>query len=180
MSNLIPALADINIPPHVKVQLTDSFESLMSEIGRRTMMGYAGESFFGSAFVQGERLQFTTSYADGLAGAEFIFIAVGTPTGQDGHGADLRYVESAARSIGEGLDHYAVVINKSTVPVGTGDVVANLIRQNLTRPDVRFAVVSNPEFLREGAAVQDFFQPDRIVLGSTERDAAKKRKNGEP
>jgi UDPglucose 6-dehydrogenase len=122
--------------------------------------------------VQAERLRFTTSYPEALAGAEFIFIAVGTPTGQDGHGADLRYVESAARSIAEELDHYAVVINKSTVPVGTGDVVANLIRQNLKRPDTRFAVVSNPEFLREGSAVQDFFQPDRVVLGSTERDAA--------
>ena len=122
--------------------------------------------------VQAERLQFTTSYPEGLADAEFIFIAVGTPTGQDGHGADLRYVESAARSIAEQLDHYAIVINKSTVPVGTGDVVANLIRQNLKRPDVRFSVVSNPEFLREGAAVQDFLQPDRVVLGSTEREAA--------
>ncbi len=122
--------------------------------------------------VQAERLRFTTSYPEGLAGAEFIFIAVGTPTGQDGHGADLRYVESAARSIAEELDHYAVVINKSTVPVGTGDVVANLIRQNLKRPEVRFSVVSNPEFLREGAAVKDFLQPDRVVLGSTDRDAA--------
>jgi UDPglucose 6-dehydrogenase len=122
--------------------------------------------------VQAGRLHFTTSYPEGLAGAEFIFIAVGTPTGQDGQGADLRYVESAARSIAEELDHYAIVINKSTVPVGTGDVVANLIRQNLKRPDVRFSVVSNPEFLREGAAVQDFFQPDRVVLGSTEPDAA--------
>jgi UDPglucose 6-dehydrogenase len=122
--------------------------------------------------IQAERLHFTTSYAEGLAGAEFIFIAVGTPTGHDGHGADLHYVESAARSIAQELDHYAIVINKSTVPVGTGDVVANLIRQNLKRPEVRFSVVSNPEFLREGAAVQDFLQPDRVVLGSTERDAA--------
>jgi UDPglucose 6-dehydrogenase len=122
--------------------------------------------------MQAGRLHFTTSYQEGLAGAEFIFIAVGTPTGQDGHGADLQYVESAARAIAENLDHYAVVINKSTVPVGTGDVVATLIHQNLKRPDVRFSVVSNPEFLREGAAVQDFLQPDRVVLGSTERDAA--------
>ncbi len=122
--------------------------------------------------VQAGRLHFTTSYQEGLADAEFIFIAVGTPTGQDGHGADLQYVESAARSIAETLDHYAVVINKSTVPVGTGDVVTNLIRKNLKRPDVRFSVVSNPEFLREGAAVRDFLEPDRVVLGSTEREAA--------
>ena len=123
--------------------------------------------------VQAERLHFTTSYSEGLADAEFIFIAVGTPTGQDGQGADLRYVESAARSIAQELDHYAVVINKSTVPVGTGDIVTNVIRQNLKRLDVRFSVVSNPEFLREGAAVLDFFQPDRVVLGSTEPDAAR-------
>ncbi len=122
--------------------------------------------------VQADRLHFTTSYAEGLANAEFIFIAVGTPTGQDGHGADLQYVESAARAIAQNLDHYAVIINKSTVPVGTGDIVANVIRQNLKHPDVHFSVVSNPEFLREGAAVNDFLQPDRIVLGSTDREAA--------
>jgi UDPglucose 6-dehydrogenase len=122
--------------------------------------------------VQADRLHFTTSYTEGLANAEFIFIAVGTPTGQDGHGADLQYVEGAARAIAQHLDHYAVVINKSTVPVGTGDIVANVLRQNLKQPDVRFSVVSNPEFLREGAAVLDFMQPDRVVLGSTDRDAA--------
>jgi UDPglucose 6-dehydrogenase len=123
--------------------------------------------------VQADRLHFTTSYTEGLENAEFIFIAVGTPTGQDGHGADLQYVEGAARSIAQHLDHFAVIINKSTVPVGTGDVVANVIRLNLKHPQVRFAVVSNPEFLREGAAVQDFLQPDRVVLGSTEPEAAR-------
>src|SRR5262249_42847403 len=69
--------------------------------------------------------------------------------------------------------HYAVIINKSTVPVGTGDVVANVVRKNLKHPDVRFSVVSNPEFLREGAAVLDFLHPDRVVLGSTEPEAAR-------
>ncbi len=123
--------------------------------------------------VQAERLHFTTSYTEGLNNAEFIFIAVGTPTGQDGQGADLQYVESAARAIAQHLDHYAVIINKSTVPVGTGDIVANVVRQNLKHPDVRFSVVSNPEFLREGAAVQDFLHPDRVVLGSTEPEAAR-------
>jgi UDPglucose 6-dehydrogenase len=123
--------------------------------------------------VQAERLHFTTSYTEGLNNAEFIFIAVGTPTGQDGHGADLQYVEGAARSIAHYLDHYAVIINKSTVPVGTGDIVANVVRQNLKQRDVRFSVVSNPEFLREGAAVQDFLHPDRVVLGSTEPEAAR-------
>ncbi len=131
-----------------------------------------GLSEFVERNVQAGRLRFTTSYEVGLADAEFVFIAVGTPTGQDGHGADLQYVESAARAIAQTLDHYAIVINKSTVPVGTGDVVANVIRQNLTHPHAGFAVVSNPEFLREGAAVQDFLQPDRVVLGSTDRGAA--------
>ena len=86
----------------------------------------------------------------------------------------MRYVETAARSIAEELDHYAVIINKSTVPVGSGDVVSRIVASSLKRPEVTFAVVSNPEFLREGAAVQDFMNPDRIVLGSSDPDAARK------
>jgi UDPglucose 6-dehydrogenase len=120
------------------------------------------------------RLRFTTSYSEGLANSEFIFIAVNTPTGSQQGGADMRYVESAARSIAEGLDHYAIVINKSTVPVGSGDVVSRVIRKNLKRSDVSFSVVSNPEFLREGSAVFDFQNPDRVVLGSSEPEAAHK------
>src|SRR6266516_5785012 len=87
-------------------------------------------------------------------------------------GADMRYVESAARSIAQELDHYAIIINKSTVPVGSGDVISRVIRNNLKRPDLRFSVVSNPEFLREGSAVLDFQNPDRVVLGSSEPEAA--------
>ncbi|MFL5702439.1 MAG: UDP-glucose dehydrogenase family protein [Ktedonobacteraceae bacterium] len=124
--------------------------------------------------VQAGRLHFTTSYKEGLDNCEFIFIAVNTPTGTSQGGADMRYVESAARSIAEELDHYAVIINKSTVPVGSGDVVSRIIRSNLARPDVRFGVVSNPEFLREGSAVQDFQNPDRVVLGSADTEAAQK------
>jgi len=120
------------------------------------------------------RLHFTTSYSEGLDNSDFIFIAVNTPTGSSQGGADMRYVESAARGIAQELDHYAVIINKSTVPVGSGDVVTRIIRQSLKRPEVRFAVVSNPEFLREGSAVQDFQYPDRIVLGSTDQEAASK------
>ncbi|HKF38653.1 MAG TPA: UDP-glucose/GDP-mannose dehydrogenase family protein [Ktedonobacteraceae bacterium] len=120
------------------------------------------------------RLHFTTSYSEGLDNSDFIFIAVNTPTGSSQGGADMRYVESAARGIAQELDHYAIIINKSTVPVGSGDVVTRIIRQNLKRPEVRFAVVSNPEFLREGSAVQDFQYPDRIVLGSTDQEAASK------
>jgi len=120
------------------------------------------------------RLQFTTSYSEGLDNCDFIFIAVNTPTDSSQGGADMRYVESAARSIAEELDHEAVIINKSTVPVGSGDVVSRIIRKNLKRPEVRFAVISNPEFLREGSAVLDFQNPDRVVLGSSDAEAARK------
>src|SRR5437016_8304393 len=122
--------------------------------------------------MQAGRLRFTTTYQEGLDNCEFIFIAVNTPTGTSQGGADMRYVESAARGIAEELDHYAIIINKSTVPVGSGDVVSRIIRKNLVRPEVPFAVVSNPEFLREGSAVQDFQNPDRVVLGSSDHDAA--------
>src|SRR6266852_5569182 len=125
--------------------------------------------------VHAGRLQFTTSYSEGLDNCDFIFIAVNTPTGYNQGGADMRYVENAARSIAQELDHHhAVIINKSTVPVGSGDVVSRIIRKNLKRPDVPFAVVSNPEFLREGSAVQDFQNPDRVVLGSSDQEAARK------
>ena len=122
--------------------------------------------------VHAGRLRFTTSYSEALDNSEFIFIAVNTPTGDNQGGADMRYVESAARSIAQELDHYTIIINKSTVPVGSGDVVSRVIFNNLKRPDVGFSVVSNPEFLREGSAVQDFQHPDRVVLGSSEAEAA--------
>ncbi len=122
--------------------------------------------------VRSGRLSFTTSYAEGLEDAEFVFIAVGTPEGVDGE-ADLRYVRMAARSIAEEMDHPMVIVNKSTVPVGTGDWVADLIRQ-YRNGDIDFSVVSNPEFLREGSAISDFLEPDRVVLGSLDREAAEK------
>jgi UDPglucose 6-dehydrogenase len=120
------------------------------------------------------RLQFTTSYAEGLQNAEYIFIAVNTPTGEKQGGANMTYVESAARSIAEGLDHYAIIINKSTVPVGSGDVVSRIVSKHLARPEVRFSMVSNPEFLAEGSAITDFQGPDRVVLGSSDPEAANK------
>ncbi len=122
--------------------------------------------------VRAGRLSFTTSYAEGLKEAEFVFIAVGTPEGVDGE-ADLRYVRMAARSIAEVMDHPMVIVNKSTVPVGTGDWVADIHREH-RNDDMDFAVVSNPEFLREGSAISDFMYPDRIVLGSLSREAAEK------
>jgi len=122
--------------------------------------------------VRAHRLSFTTSYAEGLKEAEFVFIAVGTPEGVDGE-ADLQYVRMAARSIAEVMDHPLIIVNKSTVPVGTGDWVADIVRE-CRNNDVEFAVVSNPEFLREGSAISDFMYPDRVVLGSLNREAAEK------
>lgn len=117
------------------------------------------------------RLCFTSSYADGMRDAEYVFIAVNTPTNdENGGGADLSYVEAAARSIGTHLDHGLVIVNKSTVPIGTGDLVAKLVQEEC-RTDASFAVVSNPEFLREGSAVADCLNPDRVVLGAADRAA---------
>ncbi|MGA9532031.1 MAG: UDP-glucose/GDP-mannose dehydrogenase family protein [Anaerolineales bacterium] len=122
--------------------------------------------------VAAGRLEFTTSYEDGMQDAEFVFIAVGTPEGVDGE-ADLKYVRSAAESIAEHMTQPSVVVNKSTVPVGTGDWVADIIRDH--KPDgVSFSVVSCPEFLREGAAISDFMNPARTILGSLDLDAAEK------
>src|SRR5881227_90320 len=124
--------------------------------------------------VRAGRLHFTTSYSEGLDSCDFIFIAVNTPTGTSQGGADMRFVESAARGIAEKLDHYAIIVNKSTVPVGSGDVVTRIVRKNLARPDVPFSVVSNPEFLREESALLDFQSPNRVVLGSSDQEAARK------
>lgn len=116
------------------------------------------------------RLFFTTDLSGALEEAEAVFIAVGTPSRRgDGH-ADLSYVYQAARDIARAIRRYTVVVTKSTVPVGTGDEVERIIRE--LRPDAEFAVVSNPEFLREGAAIADFKRPDRIVVG-TEDERAK-------
>ena len=120
--------------------------------------------------VRGGRLAFTTDLAEAVADADAIFIAVGTPSRRgDGH-ADLSYVFGATEEIGRALKKPAVVVTKSTVPVGTGDEVERIIRQ--TAPGARAWVVSNPEFLREGAAIEDFKRPDRIVIGTDDPEAA--------
>lgn len=121
---------------------------------------------------QAERLTFTTSYDEGLQGADFVFICVATPESATGE-ADLKYVEAAAATIARQMTHPLIIVNKSTVPVGTGDFVADVVRKNQPAP-IDFAVVSCPEFLREGSAVRDFMNPDRTVLGSVNRDAAEK------
>ncbi|MEL6830512.1 MAG: UDP-glucose/GDP-mannose dehydrogenase family protein, partial [Pseudomonadota bacterium] len=119
--------------------------------------------------VQQERLFFTTEAKDAIADADAVFIAVGTPSRRgDGH-ADLSYVYAAAEEIAELMDGFTVVVTKSTVPVGTGDEVEDIIRKK--RPDADFAVVSNPEFLREGAAIKDFKIPDRVVVGTDNEQA---------
>ncbi len=117
------------------------------------------------------RIRFTDDYDAGVPNADFVFITVGTPMNDDGS-ADLKYVEAAARSVGRALRNPSVIIDKSTVPVGTGDWVTDLIKREAG--DKPFAVVSNPEFLREGSAVTDFQRPDRIVLGSLDHEAAEK------
>lgn len=113
--------------------------------------------------VQAGRLTFTENLKEAVTGAEAVFIAVGTPTRRgDGH-ADLTYVFAAAEEIADSLDHYAVVVTKSTVPVGTNRRVAEVIVK--ANPELEFDVASNPEFLREGAAIDDFMRPDRVVVG---------------
>jgi len=121
---------------------------------------------------QAGRLRFTTSYPEGVSTAEFVFISVDTPSGIEGE-ADLKYIRSAAESLAEVMDHPLIIVNKSTVPIGTGDFVADMLQRKL-KEDIPFSVVSNPEFLREGSAVYDFLYPDRVVLGSTDREAAER------
>lgn len=122
--------------------------------------------------VEAGRLSFTTSYKEALKEAEFAFICVATPSGGEGE-ADLKYVESAARTISEEMTSPLIVINKSTVPVGTGDWVADIIKKHQLKP-IDFAVVSCPEFLAEGVAIQGFMNPARTVLGSLNKEAADK------
>jgi len=122
-------------------------------------------------------LKFTTDYAHAIPGAQVIFIAVGTPPGQNG-GPDLKYLQAAARGIGEHMDaSFIVVVNKSTVPIGSGNWVGALVRdafeqRNGHRPRSTFAVASNPEFLREGSALHDSLYPDRVVIGADEEQTA--------
>jgi UDPglucose 6-dehydrogenase len=120
--------------------------------------------------VRAGRLRFSTNLKESVAGADAVFIAVGTPSRRgDGH-ADLSFVYAVAREIADALTGYAVIVTKSTVPVGTGKEVGRIIRE--ARPDAQFDMVSNPEFLREGSAINDFMRPDRVVIG-TASDRAK-------
>jgi UDPglucose 6-dehydrogenase len=120
--------------------------------------------------VEAGRLSFSTDLAAAVPGADAVFIAVGTPSRRGDGFADLSYVYAAAREIAAALDGYTAVVTKSTVPVGTGDEVDRIIRE--ARPEAEFSVVSNPEFLREGAAIEDFKRPDRIVIGADDQRGA--------
>ncbi|MED4354208.1 UDP-glucose/GDP-mannose dehydrogenase family protein [Schinkia azotoformans] len=122
--------------------------------------------------IGAERLDFTTSHLEGLKAAEIIIIAVGTPQGDDG-GADLSYIEQAARDIAEHLNHNAIVVIKSTVPVGTNDYIKKILEERLKK-DITIKMVSNPEFLRQGSAMHDTIHADRIIIGSDHEEAAKK------
>jgi UDPglucose 6-dehydrogenase len=120
--------------------------------------------------IKQKRLEFTTDLAEGIKGAEVIFLALPTPPGEDGS-ADLKYILKVADDLGPLLDKYTIIIDKSTVPVGTAEKVRERIAANAT---VEFDVVSNPEFLREGVAVEDFMKPDRVVIGTESEKARKK------
>jgi len=122
--------------------------------------------------VRSGRLTFTTSYPQAMEETDFAFIAVGTPSGVDGE-ADLRHVAAVARSIAQNMRSPLIIVNKSTVPVGTGDWVAEIVSSHQSKP-IPFSVVSCPEFLREGAAISDFMNPHRTVLGSLDHEAAEK------
>src|SRR3954464_1066266 len=114
------------------------------------------------------RLTFATSLDSAVKEAQIIFIAVGTPQGEDGS-ADLQYVLAVAKDVAKAMNGYKVIVDKSTVPVGTAEKVRDVIRRHTTHP---FSVVSNPEFLKQGAAIDDFMKPDRVVIGAEDPRAA--------
>jgi UDPglucose 6-dehydrogenase len=149
----------------VSVVCVDQDEAKIARLRRGEMPIYEpGLEALVAANTAAGRLVFTTDLTAAVEGAEAVFIAVGTPSRRgDGH-ADLSYVFAAAEAIGRALSDYAVVVTKSTVPVGTGREVAAVLRR--TRPQAGFDVASNPEFLREGSAIEDFMRPDRVVIGT--------------
>lgn len=127
--------------------------------------------------IESETLRFTTDIGDALKDAKIVFIAVGTPMGEDGS-ADLQFVLSVANAIGETMNHRLIIVDKSTVPVGTADKVKATIQSALDKRqvDLEFDMVSNPEFLKEGAAINDFMKPDRVVIGADSEYAFSKMK----
>ena len=147
----------------------DSAKIEALRVGRMPIYEPGLEELVTRNFADG-RLTFSTDLADAVRRSDIIFIAVGTPPKATGE-SDLTAVEEVAHGIAEALDRYKVIVNKSTVPVGTGDLVRNIIERNRRRP-VSFDVVSNPEFLREGSAIEDTLRPDRIVVGAPSQQVA--------
>lgn len=127
--------------------------------------------------IANKNLFFTTDIAQAIKQVEVVFIAVGTPMGEDGS-ADLQYVLSVAQSIGEAMEQHLIIVNKSTVPVGTADKIKEVIASTLKKrgANIAFDIVSNPEFLKEGKAIQDFMKPDRVVIGAESSYAFEKMK----
>jgi UDPglucose 6-dehydrogenase len=156
-----------------KVTAVDISEEKISGLKRGDMPIYEpGLKELVERNVTSGRLFFTTSYPEAMLDTEFVFIAVGTPSGMDGE-ADLQDVEAVAKAIARHMTSELIIINKSTVPVGTGDWVSDIVNQNRER-EIPFSVVSCPEFLREGSAISDFMNPHRTILGSLDPDAAEK------
>src|SRR5262245_1882340 len=155
-----------------EVTCVDKDESKIAALHRGEIPIYEpGLDALVASNVKAKRLDFTTDLSKPVADADAVFIAVGTPSRRgDGH-ADLSYVYAAAREIAKSLSGFTVVVTKSTVPVGTGDEVERLIRE--TNPDADVVVASNPEFLREGAAIRDFKFPDRVVVGTSDERGRK-------
>ncbi|MEX0360049.1 MAG: nucleotide sugar dehydrogenase, partial [Allomuricauda sp.] len=128
--------------------------------------------------IANKTLHFSTKLAENLEKCDIAFIAVGTPMGEDGS-ADLKYVLQVAKEIGQHMQHSLVIVDKSTVPVGTADKVRETVQKELDsrKADIDFHVVSNPEFLKEGDAINDFMKPDRVVVGSDHEESTKKMRN---
>jgi UDPglucose 6-dehydrogenase len=139
------------------------------QAGKPTIYEPGLEKLMGDTMRAG-RLRFTCDYTDAIPGAEFVFLAVGTPMGRRGD-ADLVFIKDAAKSVARAMQRTLTIVHKSTVPIGTGDIVSRIIGESLTA-EIPFHVVSNPEFLREGSAIHDFMHPDRLVFGSHDREAA--------
>src|SRR5690242_19094375 len=155
-----------------EVAIVDVDEQKVAMLRRRQVPFYEpGLSELVERNARAGRLTFTTSYGDAVPGAEFAIIAVSTPEGEGGE-ADLYYVEAAGASIAQAMDGPLIVVNKSTVPPLTGDMVSEVLKKHNTHH--RAPVVSNPEFLREGSAIQDFMHPERVVVGSNDREAAER------
>lgn len=157
-----------------KVWCVDISEERISDLNRGTMPIFEpGLEEIVERSHRAGRLFFTTDYEEALKDAEFVFIAVGTPSGETGE-ADMSYVRSAVEKIAEVVDHSIIIVDKSTVPVGTGDWIESMLTKHRNGNEFNCKIVSNPEFLREGSAINDFMRPDRIVLGSKHSAASEK------